>query len=269
MFSEHISADISHSKEYYHNPKQLKQLFSSLFLPQDQNNPVLNTANSLIDRYFKGVTPDSYQQAKKSLRKYLETEAWSESVIHQVFSNLEKFSSGNWMFVRFKGEKDYRLCRSISFAEFRDEFGQILETAPKAQKTAEVRVTTVTEPGSIFVGQDLQSIEVEPGDHLIKNPGDADPYRFGDQPSVEERIAAFKTSYTPVAGKTDYFMKTATSRVVRVMTDLVLDTEWGSSMAMKAGGYVTDAGYTIQQQSFDYDYRFVDQAAEAPVISLS
>ena len=102
----------------------------------------------------------------------------------------------------------------------------------------------------------------EPGDWIIKNPGDKDPYVFGDKKdSVEIRQAKFAKKYDAIPGEEEQFRPKGIIKAVRVDENLVFNTSWGEQMAVKAGGWVADGGYAIAEDSFDNTYEKIEGTA--------
>jgi hypothetical protein len=244
-------------------------LVSSLFLDNDpQGQAITHTAHGLIERFYAGVPASDWPQAEQAIRQHLASEAWQGSVLSQVFAEPDKFLMDDYRFVKFPGEKKHRLLRVIPFSDLATKFADEFAQAPQVKKTAPVRVETIQQPEKRWVIQDQMVVEVEPGDHWIKNPSDGSGYRFSNLLTLEQRKEHFRKSYQPVAGQPGTYLRRGTFKVIQVMDDFVLATSWGPTMTLKAGGYLADGGYVIQADSFD-DYDTVDNGAKIPSVSLN
>ncbi len=147
-------------------------------------------------------------------------------------------------------------------------YGERLKEAPQYRKKGEVHARQATEEETVSTSQDGTKNIAEPGDWIIQNPGDAAPYVFGDKFKtgangekisipVDERQKAFQKKYESKEGVMDTFMSKGIIRAMPVERNIVFPTSWGEEMAVEAGGYVTDGGYSIAKDSFDRTYESV------------
>ncbi len=95
----------------------------------------------------------------------------------------------------------------------------------------------------------------EPGDWIIKNPGDKDPYVFGSKNDpIQIRQEKFAKKYDSIPGEDGKFRPKGIIKAIKVKENLVFDTSWGEKMAVKSGGWVADGGYAIAEDSFANTY---------------
>lgn len=152
------------------------------------------------------------------------------------------------------------LCRRIDMLK---EFAADFENADSFRKIGTVGARQATEREEIISSQDGMKNYAEPGDWIIKNPGDKDPYVFGSKnDSIEDRQKKFAKKYEPKPGDEGMFIPKGIIKAVRVNENLVFNTSWGEQMAVKAGGYVADGGYAIAEDSFANTYEKIEKEKE-------
>lgn len=139
------------------------------------------------------------------------------------------------------------------------EYGEALKTADQYRKKITVDARQATEHEVISTSQDGMENYADNGDWIIKNPGDKDPYVFGDKnDSPEQRQEKFLKKYEPIPDEPGKFRAKGVIRALRVDKNIVFQTSWGEEMAAKAGGWVADGGYAIAEKSFDDTYEKIE-----------
>ena len=149
------------------------------------------------------------------------------------------------------------------------EYGEALKSAEQYQKTAVVEARQATERETVSTSQDGTQNVAEPGDWIIHNPGDKDPYVFGDKEregpdgtkipvSVEERQQAFAKKYDALPNTPGQFQSKGVVRALRIKENIVFMTSYGETMAAKAGDWVTDGGWSIRDESFQNTYKKIN-----------
>lgn len=153
------------------------------------------------------------------------------------------------------------------------DYGEALKTADRYRKTAVVDARQASGKEIVSTSQDGMTNYADPGDWIIKNPGDKDPYVFGDKTkkaknengeevvvpvTVEERQKAFAKKYEPIADQPGKFRAKGIIRALKVDRNIVFKTSWGEEMATKAGGWVADGGYCIAENSFNSTYEKIE-----------
>ena len=153
-------------------------------------------------------------------------------------------------------------CRRIM--DILKEYAKALETADSYRKKVIVSARQATEREEIYTSQDGRKNWAEPGDWIIHNPGDKDPYVFGSRKdSVEERQRKFASKYTAVSGSPGQFRARGVIRAIRVNVNIIFQTpSSGQDMVIKAGGWVTESGSGIAEESFANTYEKIDQEPE-------
>ncbi|MDD2274600.1 MAG: hypothetical protein PHI91_02265 [Candidatus Pacebacteria bacterium] len=161
----------------------------------------------------------------------------------------------NIAMVKF-GDKEVP-CRKINFKE---EFpASFFDDAKEYRKTALVNVRVAENEETITSSQDAnKTIIAEPGDMIIHNPGDVDPYVFGNRDdSVEERQRKFAEKYEQTDEDGVYRSK-GVIKAKKVNENLVWDTSWGSQDGVIAGGWISNGGYAIAEDSFANTYEEIE-----------
>lgn len=98
---------------------------------------------------------------------------------------------------------------------------------------------------------------------IIQNPGDKDPYVFGNKgDTIEIRQAKFAKKYEPISDELGKFRPKGIIRALQIDRNIVFLTSWGEEMAVKAGGWVSDGGYSIAEKSFVSTYEKIEEEAE-------
>jgi hypothetical protein len=161
-------------------------------------------------------------------------------------SNKEKIAEE----VMFGGEKVS--CRRVDMLK---EYAEAFKTADSYRKVGTIEAHQVKEREEISTSQDGMKNFAEPGDWVIKNPGDKDPYVFGDKNDpVEIRQSKFAKKYDVIEGEEGKFRPKGIIKAVKVTENIVFNTSWGEKIAVKAGGWVADGGYAIAEDSFFNTY---------------
>ncbi len=170
--------------------------------------------------------------------------------------------------VLISGEKV--LCRRIDMLK---EYAEAFRTADSYRKIGTVEARQAIQREVVSTSQDGMENVAESGDWIIKNPGDKDPYVFGDKDkkvknengeeirvptSVEERQAKFSKKYEPKEGEPGVFIPKGIIKAIQVKENIVFDTSWGEKMAVKTGGWVADGGYSIAEESFNNTYQKIE-----------
>jgi len=159
--------------------------------------------------------------------------------------------------IEINGEKVK--CRRVNMLQ---EFGAQLATADSYRKNVIVSARQATEREEISTSQDGMKNYADPGDWIIHNPGDKDPYIFGSKNDpVEVRQQKFAKNYEAMDGQSGQFRAKGIIKAVQVNENIVFGNSWGETMAVKAGGWVTDRGSGIAQESFANTYEKIDPEA--------
>lgn len=169
----------------------------------------------------------------------------------------------------FDGEEV--VCEVVDFSK---EFPpSSFEKADKFKKVVVVDARQATEREFVVTRQDNTEKYAEPGDWIIHNPGDLDPYVYGDNErivkdeageeikvpvTVQERQAGFAKKYVPEPGQPGKFRAKGEIKAYKVDRNIVFMTTWGKEMSVKAGGWVADGGYCISAESFDNTYEKIE-----------
>lgn len=141
-----------------------------------------------------------------------------------------------------------------------EEFQEAFKTADSYRKVGQVEARQATEREAISTSQDGMDNFAEPGDWIIQNPGDKDPYVFGEKNDpLELRQEKFAKKYEVIDGEPGRFRPKGVIKAVRVDENLVFNTTWGERMAVKKGGWVADGGYAIAEDSFARSYEKIEQ----------
>ncbi len=148
------------------------------------------------------------------------------------------------------------LCKRIDLFE---EYGKEFENADSFRKTAKVTARQATKHEEISTGQDGMKNYAEPGDWILQNPGDKDPYVFGDKnDDLKLRQSKFEEKYEPITDEPGNFRSKGVIKALRVDENLVFDLSWGGQMGVKKGGWVADGGYAIAEDSFANTYEKIE-----------
>ncbi len=152
-------------------------------------------------------------------------------------------------------------CRRIDMLK---EFEEKFKTADSYRKVGKVDARQATVREKISTSQDGNMDNyAEPGDWIIQNPGDKDPYVFGNKEDpIEVRQAKFAKKYEPKPNSVGVFIPKGIIKAVRIDENLVFNTSWGEQMAVKAGGWVADGGYPIAEDSFSNTYEKIENKQE-------
>jgi len=151
-------------------------------------------------------------------------------------------------------------CRRVDMLK---EYQEAFETADSFRKVGKVEARQATEREEISTSQDSMKNYAEPGDWIIQNPGDKDPYVFGDKNDpIETRQAKFAKKYEVIDDEPGKFRPKGVIKAVRVDEDIVFNTSWGEQMAVKKGGWVADGGYAIAENSFTNTYEKIENEKE-------
>ncbi len=147
------------------------------------------------------------------------------------------------------------MCRRVNLAT---EYEEAFKTAGHYIKIAPVTVRQATERELISTHQDGTENYAEPGDFIILDSGDHDPYVYGNKrESLESRQQHFQKEYELVDSSSQTFQSKEIIKAVQVHENIVFTTSWGE-MAVKAGGWITDQGYGIAKDSFQHTYRQIE-----------
>lgn len=151
-------------------------------------------------------------------------------------------------------------CRRIDMLK---EYQEAFKTADSFRKVGKVEARQATKREEISTSQDGMKNYAEPGDWIIKNPGDKDPYVFGDKNDpIEARQAKFAKKYETIDEEPGQFRPKGVIKAVRVDENVVFNTSWGEQMAVKKGGWVADGGYAIAEDSFASTYEKIEKDNE-------
>lgn len=143
-------------------------------------------------------------------------------------------------------------CRRIDALK---EYQEAFKTANTYKKVGKVDARQATEHEVVSTSQDGMKNYADPGDWIIHNSGDKDPYVFGDKNDpIEVRQAKFAKKYESLDNEPGKFRPKGEIKAVRVGENIIFNTPWGEQMAVKAGGWVADGGYAIAEDSFADTY---------------
>lgn len=153
----------------------------------------------------------------------------------------------------FEIDGEVVLCRRIQ--NVLQEYEHAFLTADLYRKTAIVLARQATTREKISTSQDWMENYADPGDRIIQNPGDKDPYVFGNKKdSLEKRNAEFIKKYESIEDQPNKFRAKGIIKAVQVKENIVFDTAWWETMWVKAGWWVADGGYSIAESSFKNTY---------------
>lgn len=139
------------------------------------------------------------------------------------------------------------------------EYGETLKTADQYRKIGTVDAHQATEQEVVTSSQDGTKNVAEVGDWIIQNPGDKDPYVFGNKgDAIEVRQTKFAKKYEPIPDEPGKFRPKGIIRALQIDRNVVFPTSWGEEMAVKAGGWVSDGGYSIAEKSFASTYEKIE-----------
>jgi len=143
------------------------------------------------------------------------------------------------------------------------EYSNAFLTAEHYRKTATVNARQATEKEKISTSQDWMINYADPGDWIIHNPWDKDPYVFGDKnDSIKERQEKFNKKYEVIQWENNKFRAKWVIKAVQVTENIVFWTSWWETMAVKSWGWVADWGYGIAEESFINTYEKFDPQNE-------
>lgn len=149
------------------------------------------------------------------------------------------------------------LCRRIDVLK---ELVSDFKKADSFRKVGVIEARQATKQEEIISSQDGMKNYAEPGDWIIKNSGDKDPYVFGSKnDSIQERQNKFAKKYKPKPGEDGTFTPKGVIKAVRVNENLVFNNSWGEQMAVKAGGWITDEGHAVAKDSFNNTYEKIEK----------
>ena len=149
------------------------------------------------------------------------------------------------------------LCRRIDLLK---EFASDFENADSFRKVGIVKARQASKREEIISSQDGMKNYAEAGDWIIQNSGDKDPYVFGSKnDSIKERQDKFTNKYESKPGEKGIFIPKGIIKAIRVNENLVFNTSWGKKMAVKAGGWITDSGHAIAEDSFINTYEKIEK----------
>jgi hypothetical protein len=150
------------------------------------------------------------------------------------------------------------ICRRLD--NMLEEYADALANADSYQKRVIVSARQATEREEIITSQDGMKNYADPGDWIIHNPGDKDPYVFGNKEDpVEARQQKFAGKYEAIEGQPGQFRAKGIVKAVQVNENIVFRTSWGEQMVVRAGGWVTDGGYGIAKDSFANTFEKIEQ----------
>lgn len=150
------------------------------------------------------------------------------------------------------------LCRRTDMLQ---AYAKRFEKSDSFRKIGTVTARQATKRELISTSQDGMQNYAEIGDWIIQNPGDKDPYVFGDKNDlIEIRQEKFAKKYESIDNEPGKFRPKGIIKAVRVTENLVFDTPWGEQMAVKSGGWVADGGYAIAEDSFARTYEKIKKA---------
>ncbi len=151
-------------------------------------------------------------------------------------------------------------CRRVDMLK---EYQEAFKTADSFRKVGKVEARQATEREEISTSQDGMKNYADQGDWIIQNPGDKDPYVFGDKNDpIEARQAKFAKKYEVIDDEPGKFRPKGIIKAVRVDENIVFNTSWGEQMAVKQGGWVADGGYAIAEDSFANTYEIIENEKE-------
>lgn len=160
--------------------------------------------------------------------------------------------------VEMDGEKV--LCKRVDMLK---EYGEKLKNADNYRKIGKVEARQATEREEISTSHDGMKNYADPGDWIIHNPGDKDPYVFGSKNDpIEVRQEKFAKKYVPKGDEPGIFIPKGIIKAVRVNENLVFNLSWGGQMGVKAGGWVADGGYAIAENSFANTYEKIEAPSQ-------
>lgn len=160
--------------------------------------------------------------------------------------------------VEIDGEKIS--CRRVDMLQ---EYQEAFKTADNFRKVGKVEARQATEREEISTSQDGMKNYADSGDWIIQNPGDNDPYVFGDKNDpIETRQAKFAKKYEVIDDEPGSFRPKGVIKAVRIDENIVFNTSWGEQMAVKKGGWVADGGYAIAESSFANTYEKIENEKE-------
>ncbi|MFH1207852.1 MAG: hypothetical protein V1668_04660 [Patescibacteria group bacterium] len=151
-------------------------------------------------------------------------------------------------------------CRRVDMLK---EYAGSFETADSYRKKVIASARQASEREEITTSQDGMKNYADPGDWIIHNPGDKDPYVFGSKNDpVDVRQKKFASKYEAIPDSPGQFRAKGVIKAVRIDENIVFGTSWGETMVVKAGGWVADGGYGIAEESFANTYEKIEPEAE-------
>lgn len=205
------------------------------------------------------TTPSEISQIKnlggEIGNKTAEVDKKIETVKLEAAKEIETVKEGINEEVIFGDEKVP--CRRVDMLK---EYTEAFKTADSYRKVGTVEARQAKEREEVATSQDGMKNFAEPGDWIIKNPGDKDPYVFGSKEDpIEVRQAKFSKKYDVIEGEEGKFRPKGIIKAIKVSENIVFDTSWGEKMAVKAGGWVADGGYAIAEDSFNNTYEKIEE----------
>lgn len=150
------------------------------------------------------------------------------------------------------------LCRRVDVLK---EYAEAFKTADSYKKVGTVEARQAEQREEISTSQDGMKNFAEPGDWIIQNPGDKDPYVFGSKnDSIEVRQKKFAENYVAIGEKT--FKPKGIIRAIKVKENIVFNKSDGKEVAVKAGGWVTDGGRPIAEDAFKNTYEKIKKSSQ-------
>lgn len=248
-FVDHAELDLYISEHYKDIPKEEIERNLSKFY--DTESPAeIHYSFELSLRSLQSVVEEKTKE--KIENKDFEKLENTRNKLASMDTNANENTTGEQAFeeVEINGEKVK--CRRVNMLQ---EFGSQLATADSYRKNVVVSARQATEREEISTSQDGMKNYADPGDWIIHNPGDKDPYVFGSKKdSLEVRQQKFAKSYGAVDGQPGQFEAKGIIKAIQVNENIVFDNSSGKTMAVKAGGWVTESGHGIAQESFANTY---------------
>jgi hypothetical protein len=248
-FVDHAELDLYISEHYKDIPKE--EIETNLSKSYDTESPAeVHYSFELSLRSLQSVVEEkTKEKIEKKDSKKLEN---TRNRLASIDTSANENTTGEQAFeeIEINGEKVQ--CRRVDMLQ---EFGAQLATADSYRKKVIVSARQATEREEIFTSQDGMKNYADPGDWIIHNPGDKDPYVFGSKKdSLEVRQQKFAKNYETMDEQPGQFRAKGIVKAVQVNENIVFGNSWGETMAVKSGGWVTDRGSGIAQESFMNTY---------------
>lgn len=213
---------------------------------------IIENVMSRLDATFKRKRPlDGYNRIN---REYLDKLSRRETV--EPNSNAPVVR-------KIDGGKDIT-CYEV---DSQQEFQRLRVISPEIfLRKKDVKAYQATELLEVRSSQDGMVNTAEVGDWVVQNPGDPDPYVFGDKKkdSLQVRQEKFLQFYAPVEGQPGVFRRKGVIKAVPLDRNITFSTAWGATMSCEVGGVLTDQGYTIAKSSLEKDYVVVPPEKISP-----